>query len=297
MKTNIGDEVVAVSYADQLAWVMYQALWLLPICGLCYACSMAWYQDLADSTYRYLQGVPRSTPLTKSVGNALYGTLVWLSAFIQVKLLAAITPMLFSQLAAAVELFFVGWTATAASGGASTLFSTIGAALKHSILMWINGLSLVSRFFGLALLCLMYGWYGFDPKWIASGLDPDARFGILERHWAYFIGFGFPYVMLMENTSFFVGYGAFLGLFPFCILLGSVCDYSAPYSAYSDKRLPINTSNNTLPLFKTAQQWTLLAIKYIDKQAYAAHKQKSSNASGDAKEKEKAPKAGSKKTD
>jgi hypothetical protein len=73
--------------SDSYIWGLYQLLWLLPICALCYGCSTLWYQDLADNTYKYLQGVPKSSSLSKSVGNALYGTLVWASAFIQVKLL------------------------------------------------------------------------------------------------------------------------------------------------------------------------------------------------------------------
>jgi hypothetical protein len=280
MKLNMAEEVPVVSYADQLGWVMYQALWLVPTCALCYGCSMTWYQDLSDSTYRYLQGVPKTTALTKSVGQALYGTLVWASAFVQVKLLAALGPMLFAQVNQAIDLFFLGLTASPTGGTSSSLFVSILLGLKAGIKLWVHSASLTSRYAGLALLCLMYGWYGFDPKWISSGMDPDTRFGIMERHWAYFMGFGFPYVLLMENTSFFVGYGVFLAMFPFCIMLGSVCDYAAPYKGLSDAKLPVNTHNNALPMFRPAQQWTLLAIKYIDKQAYAAqkerHKQQSS---------------------
>eukprot|EP00598_Pedospumella_elongata_P004784 CAMPEP_0184978260 /NCGR_PEP_ID=MMETSP1098-20130426/8821_1 /TAXON_ID=89044 /ORGANISM="Spumella elongata, Strain CCAP 955/1" /LENGTH=393 /DNA_ID=CAMNT_0027501379 /DNA_START=61 /DNA_END=1242 /DNA_ORIENTATION=- len=273
---NSGD-IIQESYNDKLMWVLYQSLWLLPICGLCYGCSMVWYQDLADSTFRYLKGVPKSTPLTKSVGHALYGTLVWLSAFVQVKLLAMIVPMLFAQVAAAVELFFVGLNSTVGN----QLLRDIIMGMKHSILMWIRVASFGSRLVGLALLCLMYGWYGFDPKWIASGMDPDERFGILERHWAYFVGFGFPYVLLMENTSFFVGYGVFLALFPFCIMLGSVCDYTDPYAQYMPKKSDTLTlKSNTLPVFKTAQNWTLLAIKYIDQKSFDARKKRSTSASG-----------------
>ena len=66
-------------------------------------------------------------------------------------------------------------------------------------------------------------------QWIAANVDPDARCGLMERHWAYFVGFGSPYVLLLKSTSFFVGFGTFLALFPFCIMLGSLSSYSAPY--------------------------------------------------------------------
>ena len=266
MKTNLveAEHGTNESYAELLGWVMYQAMWLVPVCALCYGCSMAWYQDLADSSYKYLQGVPKSSPLTKSVGNALYGTLVWLSAFIQVKLLAVLGPMLCSHMSDVVELFFLGLTSNSIETPHSVLFISIAKGLKHAIQLWIYTASSASRLVGLALLCVMYGWYGFEPKWIASGLDPDARFAILERHWAYFMGFGLPYVLLMENTSFFVGYGIFLGMFPFCILLGSVCSYADAYRPYSGSK----NDDNSLPVFKTAQSWTLFIIRYIDKQAY-----------------------------
>ena len=79
-------------------------------------------------------------------------------------------------------------------------------------------------------------------QWIAANVDPDARCGLMERHWAYFMGFGAPYVLLLKNTSFFVGFGTFLALFPFCIMLGSLSSYSAPYQPDPD---PSNASNSS----------------------------------------------------
>jgi hypothetical protein len=269
-------ELMPEGGSDQFVWVMYQSLWLLPICGLCYGCSMAWYQDLADSTYRYLQGMPKSASLTKSVGNALYGTLVWASAFLQVKILTLIIPIVCDKLASIVDVFFLGLNVslnlpvTAGTDSAVSLISSIVLGIKHSILLWVHVASFASKLAGLALLCLMYGWYGFDPKWIAAGLDPDERFSILEKHWAYFMGFGVAFVVLMENTSFFVGYGVFLGLFPFSIMLGSTCDFAEPYAQYAGEKDA--AAVQPMPIFKVAQKWTLLAIKYINKSAYQPKK-------------------------
>jgi len=301
--------------SDQALWILYQFLWLLPICLLCYGCSMAWYQDLADNTYKYLRGVPKSASLTKSVGNALYGTLVWASAFLQVKLLTGLAPYVLSQIKHGTELFFLGasmasnesaateaarlaamggkLSAEAAGAELSKKFSSgMTQGFQHAVLLWIEGANKCACIAGLCLLCLMYGWYGYDPKWIASGLDPDQRFGILERHWAYFVGFGCPYVLLGETTTFFVGYGTFLALFPFCILLGSICDYTAPYNKYegndSDDGTSADSTNNAatttgntsgaypdiVPFFKPAQSWTLFIIKYVDKTAYQFHQGK-----------------------
>jgi hypothetical protein len=83
---------------------------------------------------------------------------------------------------------------------------------------------------------------------------------IMERHYAYFIGFGFPYVILIKVTNFFIGYGLFLAAFPFMIILGGICDYKAPYQEQLVQPLPKN-----LPIFKAAQSWTLFVLKHFMK--------------------------------
>ena len=40
-----------------------------------------------------------------------------------------------------------------------------------------------------------------------------------------YVGFGIPYTLLVKNVSFFVGYGSYMALFPFCIMLGGISDY------------------------------------------------------------------------
>lgn len=245
-------------------WIIYQSLWLLPICILCYVCSTLWYQDLADSTFKYLRNVPKATPLTKSVGHALYGTLVWASAFIQVKILLVLFPMICLQLKNAIKLFFIGAQSTSNSNILTNI--QVLSMLDQLLCLLIDMLNNVSKFLGLFFLCLMYGWYGFDPKWIAEGLDPDSRFRILQRYWAYFVGFGFPYVVLLENTSFFIGFGTFLSIFPFCILLGSILPYAHAYESFSKHDVI------ELPVFKPAKLWTLYLLKYIDKTYVVAKK-------------------------
>lgn len=283
---------------NSASWILYQSLWLLPVCLLCYACSMAWYQDLADNTFRYLQRVPKSTSLTRSVGHVLYGTLVWISAFMQVKILTLFMPVLCSQMAAAFELFFVGLiSVTKANSNTlilSSLFELAVNCVKYIFLLLLRLVSLSSYTLGLALLSVMYGWYGFDPKWISAGLDPDERFSILEKHWAYFMGFGFPYLLLMENTNFFTGYGVFLGLFPFCIMLGSVCNYSDAYHRYNIKNEGPDEDNsdytNSVPLFKMAKAWTLTVIRFIDQKSYKIRRNRNGKVVGVVKVNEKSKK-------
>ena len=73
----------------------------------------------------------------------------------------------------------------------------------------------------------------------------------------------------MKLTDFYVGYGLFLALFPFCIMLGSIYDYRiAP--AYTGTVTGSGTGAGTgegkgegkhmrippLPVFGLARQWT-----------------------------------------
>ena len=69
----------------------------------------------------------------------------------------------------------------------------------------------------------------FYSNRISNDIDPDARLCILENYWAYFFGFGLPYFLLFKFTPFFIGYGIYLALFPFCIMLGSINDYKLPF--------------------------------------------------------------------
>ena len=98
--------------------------------------------------------------------------------------------------------------------------------------------------------------YGFDPSWISADVDPDERCRIMEKNWTYFVGFGLPYVIILKNSSFFFGYGVFLALFPFCIMLGSVTDPS------------LHSTSFPLRLFYLSQQATLSMLKYIDKKTF-----------------------------
>ena len=89
----------------------------------------------------------------------------------------------------------------------------------------------------------------------------------MESHWAYFVGFGFPYVMLSRNTTYFVGYGIFLALFPFCIMLGCILDCNEPYKKTNQKLKP-------LAIYKPAKIWTLNVLYWFGKKAVAQKEKK-----------------------
>ena len=96
------------SIIDTFVWMLYQWLWLVPICVLCYLVSMAWYQDLADTTYKYLKGINKSSSLTKTVSYAAYAGLVWLFTFLIVQVLGIVAPLGVSYCRYIMELIFAG---------------------------------------------------------------------------------------------------------------------------------------------------------------------------------------------
>ena len=223
---------------------------------MCYSCSVIWYQNLADGMHK-IKKVTTTTPLAKAFVNGTYSSVAWICLFLQVQLLGTVIPLILTKL---LPYMIAPASFISPEDSGNIQNSEIGrqwsvGGLQYSSVEFImSGAIVVSQGMGLFLLSIMYGWYGFDPHWIAANIDPDTRFGIIEKRWAYFLGFGAPYVLLIKLTSFFVGYGWFLALFPFCIMLGGTSDYTKPYST-ADHPLP------SLRIFKTAQTWTLVALK------------------------------------
>jgi len=277
---------------------LFYALFVVPIYVLCYSSSMVWYQALADEMYQSRKRADQadpSVPRLKGLVDGTYATVAWFCLFGQLQLLSIVVPMLLSHLHAFLSVVVVD--APAASSAASLPSAVLRAlevglpALKATLLTTVTNAAALSHALGWFLMSIMYGWYAFDNHWSTSGVDPDARFKIMEAHWAYFTGFGFPYTLLVKGTSFFVGYGGYLALFPFCIMLGGVSDYEEPYKALqaaeapspapaskakgkskSEKgkaaaSKPAATSHvlAPLPVFKLAQIWTLAVLGLLRK--------------------------------
>mmetsp|Transcript_10549 Transcript_10549/g.35813 ORF Transcript_10549/g.35813 Transcript_10549/m.35813 type:complete len:162 (-) Transcript_10549:49-534(-) len=79
----------------------------------------------------------------------------------------------------------------------------------------------LARAVGFVLVCVVYGYYPFEQVLVCRGLRPDAAFSFVERHWAYFMGFGAPSAAVaLTSGSYFVAYGVYAVLFPFFLMLG-----------------------------------------------------------------------------
>jgi hypothetical protein len=232
---------------SHIIYLTYHILWVIPIYIICYTSSTAWYQELADHVYKHVNGVPKVKGLKDAATEGTYATIAWLMIFIQVQLFNNLTPVITSYLKSLLTYIFANTTADHIILHSTHLSS-------HTIIDISNYLG---QFIGIFLSCALYGWYGFDPYWIATGINPDERFAIMETHWAYFVGFGLPYVLLGRCTTFFVGYGIFLALFPFCIMLGCILDYNHPYKKLSNETI------KPLAIYKPAKLWTLYALYWL----------------------------------
>lgn len=201
-----------------IAVSLYHVYWVAPVCILCYICSVFWYQDIADLAYRHHRRIKNDISLTKSLSNTVYSTLVWFMAYSQTVILSKIVPIVLRYyLEYIIEPLFHRTVA----------FSFFARG-------FVELLSASSQILGLLMTACMYGWYAFDPTWISSGMGTDDRLARVERHWAYFLGFGLPYLLLFKATSFFIGYGVYLSIFPVGIILGSTLDFKGSYAPKSD---------------------------------------------------------------
>jgi hypothetical protein len=86
------------------------------------------------------------------------------------------------------------------------------------------------------MVCILYGWYPYDMIWLSnpspastSGSSASASlvpfYNRVEVYWLYFLGYGLPYALLFRYSSFFVGYGVYLMLFPLSIMMSCVSDF------------------------------------------------------------------------
>lgn len=247
------------THYDSMLWLIYQALWLVPICVLCYICCLAWYQELADAIHKKYtakneddkKGSKHLSSITKSLEYVLYATLAWLFVYIQVQLLMAIIPTLTHWCEDIVEFLIPHDPEHMA------LLRAFRHGIKYTFFILTRTLKWISLVMGLGLMSVLYAWYAFDPKWIAHQINPDERFAMIEKHLAYFLGFGVPSVLLLKTTSFFVGFGGFLMLFPFWIILGSITEFASHYEARGIE--PVQRYR----IFKLSQVWTLKALKFF----------------------------------
>jgi hypothetical protein len=264
------------SMTSMSVWSFYHLLWVLPIWSLCYVVSLGCYQSIADEVFRLQQqqrrrrggaaaGSPLPVDVKRSISGTVYSAFVWVFMFLLLRLFDLLLPALLDH----TSRLLLDHTA---AGALSEEPLSLSPSLSLSSLLLglpLRLSSLLSRGFGLVLGGVVYGWYGFDMAWIAGGWEPEQRFRAVEEHWAYFLGFGVPYVLLLQSTSFFLGYGLYLMLFPFTLMLGAVSDYQQHYHSHRQGHRQGGQQHQqqqvVFRVFQPARSLAMRAIKALDR--------------------------------
>ncbi|EER07422.1 Etoposide-induced protein 2.4, putative, partial [Perkinsus marinus ATCC 50983] len=108
----------------------------------------------------------------------------------------------------------------------TTLTARIVDALMRNLLniifalqTWLLGfVPYIGTFLNLTSMCLLISTYSFEYRWVYLGWESHVRLRFIERHWAYFIGFGLPSTVLCSVFPRFIDNGIFSMLFPICIM-------------------------------------------------------------------------------
>ncbi|RUS17457.1 hypothetical protein BC937DRAFT_89961 [Endogone sp. FLAS-F59071] len=81
-------------------------------------------------------------------------------------------------------------------------------------------------FVGHILSPLFFTWitayYCFEHKWISLGWKLEQRLDYFEEHWAYLVGFGFPFALITYFRSPYVDAAVFALFFPCYIIMATL---------------------------------------------------------------------------
>ncbi|ORX47968.1 EI24-domain-containing protein [Hesseltinella vesiculosa] len=92
----------------------------------------------------------------------------------------------------------------------------------------------IGVFLGFLLNAVIMAYYCFEYKWIDLGWTQQHRMAFVERHWAYFLGFGLPGTLMTYFLSTLRAGAVFALIFPFFVIVASV----STMKPYDNSRLP-----------------------------------------------------------
>eukprot|EP00055_Hartaetosiga_balthica_P010614 m.45867 g.45867 ORF g.45867 m.45867 type:complete len:334 (+) comp7238_c0_seq1:110-1111(+) len=99
--------------------------------------------------------------------------------------------------------------------------------------------------------CWVTSLYCFEYGWLNAGWSLQARVVYFEKHWAYFLGFGFPFVIATYFMSFLYSTALFSMLFPFFVIIATAAtpvpsSYKKSVLSLIPDRLPICTPSRQI---------------------------------------------------
>lgn len=98
---------------------------------------------------------------------------------------------------------------------ASGIFTTIlyiNCGITAAIL---SNIPVLGMPLSLLMNCIITSYYCFEYKWIYMGWNIEQRLSFMEKHWSFFLGFGFPMTILTFFLTFLRSGAIFNLVYPF----------------------------------------------------------------------------------
>ncbi|KAH8555317.1 etoposide-induced protein 2.4-domain-containing protein, partial [Umbelopsis sp. PMI_123] len=120
--------------------------------------------------------------------------------------------------------------------------------------------------------CWFMSYYCFEFKWINLGLTMDQRMSSLERHWAFFLGFGIPLTTLTFFLSSLRAAAVYAIFFPSFVIMATTAVVQPPLSPRTHGIPSGNTTGwkdielpDRLPIFTGVKKLNEILISFIRK--------------------------------
>ncbi|CEG63755.1 hypothetical protein RMATCC62417_00855 [Rhizopus microsporus] len=90
----------------------------------------------------------------------------------------------------------------------------------------------IGIFLSFLMNCIITSYYCFEYKWVYMGWNIEQRLSYMEKHWSFFLGFGFPMTILTFFLSFLRSGAIFNLVYPFFIIMAMLATprASTPYN-------------------------------------------------------------------
>ncbi|KAG2231856.1 hypothetical protein INT48_005639 [Thamnidium elegans] len=93
-----------------------------------------------------------------------------------------------------------------------TIILYLNAGIFAALLYKLPFIGLISSFL---MNCIISSYYCFEYQWIYQGWNLEKRLSYMEKHWAYFLGFGFPATVITFFLTFLRSGAVFSIIYPF----------------------------------------------------------------------------------
>eukprot|EP00249_Psilotum_nudum_P001417 c13889_g1_i2 orf=332-1306(-) len=213
-----------LSLLQTLLVYVYYVFWLYPLYIISFAINYIWYNEIAQEAFEMIKenhdkSAPQSRQnLQKSLKPTENGIM---------RIIFGLGEQIYSVIM--LTVFFI----------------------EVSV---ISCIPYIGQFLNFFLLSWLYAYYCFDYKWGFARWSLERRLIFFESNWAFFAGFGSPYVLATSFFSPFIRCGVVAILFPLFVLVATA---SHPEFVVASCLRSRESSLERLPIFHTANALTL----------------------------------------